>query len=245
MESLPAPRRSIRVRLADLPGSLHQLTRLVAAQGANIVRLEVVSHEAPDVWDDIEMTAATERQLEAVVDSLQSRGLTVIGLPAAWAIRDWATDVLQSLEEIGRAEDETEAVRRFTATAAGLANVEHAFVLMDTRHSDASAAEARWAMIAGAANTFDPDRVVWYGDSVGNRIAASAMKAARNEGEPDGEGVASVGAIVSIPAAGRRPAHLVVIGRRPGFLGPELARLEMFAQVGAPHLVVPRLKVSA
>ena len=87
MSPTSSSRRSIRVRLVDLPGTLHQLTALVASAGVNIVRLEVVSHEQVDVWDDIEQSADTEDQLDAVVSSLPAHGLQVIGLPAAWAIR--------------------------------------------------------------------------------------------------------------------------------------------------------------
>ena len=47
-ESGPIHRRSIRVRLVDLPGALHQLTSLVAVAGVNIVRLEVVSRDTSD-----------------------------------------------------------------------------------------------------------------------------------------------------------------------------------------------------
>lgn len=233
------------MRLADLPGTLHELTALVAARDVNIVRLEVVSREQPDVWDDVELTADTEGQLDAVVASLKDYGLDVIGLPPAWAIRDWATEVLHALEQIGRGEDEGAAVETFAATASGLANVANAFVLMEPTHPDAAAAETRWSMIQETAAMFDPDRIQWAGDSNGTPIVISAMHAARNEivapAVPDG----AVGAVVDIPVSTRRPAHLVVVGRRPVFLAPELARLSMFAQVAAPHLTAARLRASA
>lgn len=239
-------RRSIRVRLADLPGALHRLTGLVAEAGVNIVRLDVVSREQPDVWDDIELTAESEGQLDLVVAALRAQGLTVIGLPAAWAIRDWAVDVLHALEVLGRLEDGPSAIDQFAATAAALANVEHAFVLMEPARPDAAAAEARWNLIQRASSAFDPDRVKWSGDPMGTRIVQSAMRAARTEVDvglvdpPD-----AVGAVVRIPVASRRPAHLVVVGRRPVFLAPELSRLEMFAQVAAPHLPATRLQATA
>ncbi|CAN5844132.1 hypothetical protein BH23ACT4_BH23ACT4_05820 [soil metagenome] len=50
-------RRSIRARLADLPGSLHRLTGLVSGAGVNIVRLETLSWDDSDVWDDIELAS--------------------------------------------------------------------------------------------------------------------------------------------------------------------------------------------
>ncbi len=239
-------RRSIRVRLIDLPGTLHELTSLVAAEGVNIVRLEVVSREQPDVWDDVELTAGSEDQLDAVVASLKGHGLDVIGLPPAWAIRDWATDVLHALETIGRAETEGEAVQLFAETAASLANVEHAFLMMEPRRPDATAAEARWELIQGAALAYDPEDVSWAGNSVGTRIVISAMKAARNRAPFSTDGSnGAVGAVVTVPATTRRPAHLVVVGRRPVFLAPELGRLEMFAHVAAPHLWAARLEASA
>lgn len=239
-------RRSLRVRLVDLPGSLHELTALVAAEGVNIVRLEVVSWEQSDVWDDLELTADSEEQLDAVVSSLKSRGLPVIGLPPAWAIRDWATDVLHALEAIGGCDTESEAVEAFAATAGGLANVEHAFVLMEPIFADAAGAETRWRLIAHAAAAFDPDDIEWSGSSVGSRIVVSAMRAARAElvAPVDRPGPV-VGAVIPVPVSTRRPAHLVVLGRRPLFLGPEMARLTMFAQVAAPHLTAVRLRASA
>jgi hypothetical protein len=239
-------RRSIRVRLADLPGTLHELTSLVAAAGVNIVRLEVVSREQPDVWDDIELTADSEDRLDQVVADLKGHGLGVIGLPPAWAIRDWAVDVLHALETFGQCDDERQAVQLFTETAAALANVDHAFVLMEPRQPDAVAAEARWALIQRTAASFDPDRVKWSGDSVGTRIVMSAMKAARGDRfDVADQPSEAVGAVVGIPISTKRPAHLVVIGRRPVFLAPELSRLQLFSRVAAPHLWVTRLKASA
>jgi len=243
-ESIHRHRRSIRVRLADLPGSLHRLTGLVAEAGVNIVRLEVVSREQPDVWDDIELTAESEEHFDSVVGSLRGHGLTVISLPASWSIRDWAVDVLHALERLGEAAAPRVAVERFAETAARLANVDHAFVLMDPTGPDAAAAEARWQLIQTAASAFDPDEIRWSGDSVGTRIVMSAMHTARS----DGERLASregVGAVIRIPIVARRPAHLVVIGHRPPFLAPELARLELFAEVAGPHLSAARARASA
>lgn len=239
------PRRSLRVRLADLPGSLHELTSLVAAEGVNITRLEVVSVEQEDVWDDLELTAETEDQLDAVVAALRTRGLPMIGLPPAWAIRDWATDVLLALEAIGNCASEGEAVEAFVGTAAALANVEHAFILMEAAHPDAEAAETRWRLISDAAAVFDPDEIEWSGRSMGSRIVVSAMRAARSEIATPVDLPGVVGAVLPVPVSSRRPGHLVVLGRRPQFLGPELARLTMFAQVAAPHLTAVRLRASA
>jgi hypothetical protein len=244
LESGELHRRSIRVRLADLPGSLHRLTGLVALAGVNIVRLEVVSRESPEVWDDIELTASSDEQLDSVVASLREQGLDVIGLPTAWAIRDWAVDVLHALERLGDAEDPSVALDRFAETAAALANAEHAFVLMEPARPDAAAAEARWGLIQAAASAFDPGSIRWSGDSVGVRIVMSAMHAARSEEEEPG-GRAGVGAVIRIPIAARRPAHLIVIGHRPPFLGPELARLDLFAQVAGPHLWAARARATA
>lgn len=244
-ESGPIHRRSIRVRLVDLPGALHQLTSLVADAGVNIVRLEVVSRDESDVWDDIELTAGSEEKLDLVVQSLKKLGLTVIGLPAAWAIRDWAVDVLHALEQLGEAENPVQAVGEFAQTAAALANVDHAFVLMEPTRPDAAAAEARWGLIQAAASQLDPERVKWSGDSVGTRIVISAMNAARSGKASTADTTSAVGAVVRIPIAARRPAHLVVVGHRPVFLAPELSRLEMFAHVAAPHLWAARARATA
>lgn len=235
------------MRLADLPGTLHRLTSLVADAHVNIVRLEVVSREQPDVWDDIELTGEREEQLDSVVSALKREGVTVIGLPAAWAIRDWAVDVLHALEVLGQAEDGRSAIDQFAATASALANVSHAFVLMEPTRPDAAAAGARWNLIEQAALAFDPEQVKWSGDSVGTRIVISAMRAARAEdrGTRVCQPQEAVGAVVRIPIAARRPAHLVVVGRRPMFLAPELSRLELFAHVAAPHLWAARIRASA
>jgi hypothetical protein len=91
-------RRSIRVRLADLPGSLHRLTGLVSGAGVNIVRLETLSWDNADVWDDIELAAEEVGRLDLVVATLKAEGLTVVSLPGSWAMRDWAVEVLESLE---------------------------------------------------------------------------------------------------------------------------------------------------
>ena len=245
IESGPVHRRSIRVRLADLPGALHQLTSLVTEAGVNIVRLEVVSREQPDVWDDIELTADAADQLDAVVRALKDLGLPVIGLPGSWSIRDWAVDVLASLENLGKASDPVQAISEFTGTAAALANVDNAFVLMQPGGPDASAAEARWSLIQRAAAAFDPDSVKWSGDTVGGRIVVSAMKAARRDDTYALESKSAIGAVVRIPISSNRPAHLAVVGQRPAFLAPELSRLEMFAQVAAPHLSATRARATA
>lgn len=234
------------MRLADQPGSLHYLTGLVAGAGVNIVRLEVVSREEPDVWDDIELIAASERQLDVVVQALEERGLVVVGLPAGWEIRDWAVDVLHALETLGQAADARETVDLFATTAVYLANADHAFVLMEPGLPDAGAAETRWRLIQVAARDFDPETVQWCGEPVGTRIVTSAMKAARvNAPGPEDLGYPAVGAVVGVPVSSRRPAHLVVLGRRPPFLEPELRRLELFAQVAAAHLFVAEVKATA
>lgn len=239
-------RRSIRVRLADQPGSLHYLTGLVSGAGVNIVRLEVVSREEPDVWDDIELIADSERQLDVVVHALEERGMPVIELPADWEIRDWAVDVLHALETFSQTADPRETVDLFATTAVSLANADHAFVLMEPGLPDAGAAETRWRLIKEAARDFDPDTVAWCGESVGARIVTSAMRAARmNARTSDVQDQQKVGAVVGIPVSSRRPAHLVVLGRRPPFLGPELRRLGLFAEVAAAHLFVAEVKATA
>ena len=143
IDSEPIHRRSVRVRLADLPGALHRLTEIVADAGVNIARLEIVSRERDDVWDDIELTADSSQALDSAVRSLKETGLAVIGLPAAWTIRDWAVDVLHALGELGAIDDPGGVVEAFAGAAAALSNVDHAFVLMEPAQPDAGAAETR------------------------------------------------------------------------------------------------------
>lgn len=238
MDSLSLHRRSIRIRLVDLPGALHEMTSLLAGAGVNIVRLEVVSREESDVWDDVELTADSEEQLEGAIRSMKDMGLTVVGLPPAWTLRDWAVDILHSLERMGRAGDRTSAVRQFADTAATLVNVDHAFVLMQPEQPDAAVAEARWEMIRDAASAYDPDSIRWAAGSKGTPIVVSALKAARAEDAADKPSREAVGAVVPIQNQTERPAYLVAVGQRPMLLAPEFNRLKMFAQVAAPHLRV-------
>ncbi len=212
----------------------------------NIVRLEVVSREHDDVWDDIELMSDTEGQLDAVTAALRDRGLNVIGLPRAWTIRDWAVEVLHSLETLGGCPDESSAIYQFASTAAELVNAVLAFVLFEPIRPDARAAETRWTLIRAAAERFDPGFVNWSGESRGTRIVSSAMKAARGETAATIEQLSGVvGAVIPIPMPARRPGHLAVIGQRPPFLTPELRRLELYADVAAPHLQRAGLETSA
>jgi len=63
--------------------------------GVNIVRLEIVSSEGADVWDDIDLAAPHLEQLDAAVRAMKDMGLHVISLPVSWVIRDWAVEVLR------------------------------------------------------------------------------------------------------------------------------------------------------
>lgn len=230
-------RRAIRVRLADLPGSLHRLTGLVSGAGVNIVRLETLSWDDSDVWDDIELASEDERRMDLVVATLKAEGLTVVRLPDSWAMRDWAVEVLESLELLsGR--DPVDAMTGVTDAAQKLTNTTYAFLLMEPQPPDATVAGVRWELIRRAANRFDPDHVAWSGDPMAVKIVVSAMHAARGA-RPDGfrpDPDAVSGAVVTMPTRGGRPARLAVIGERPPFLDAELNRLELFAKVASPYV---------
>jgi hypothetical protein len=230
-------RRSIRVRLADLPGSLHRLTGLVSGAGVNIVRLETLSWDNSDVWDDIELAAEEVTRLDLVVSTLKAEGLTVVSFPESWVMRDWAVEVLQSLELLAGRES-VAALTGVAEAAQKLTNTRCALLLMEPQPPDAGVAGVRWELIREAAMHFDPDQVDWSGDLVGVKIVASAMHAARGV-EPTHvvrSESGAVGAVVGIPVYGGRPARLAVVGARPPFLEPELNRLELFAQVAAPYV---------
>lgn len=235
-------RRSIRVRLADLPGSLHRLTGLVSGAGVNIVRLETLSWDDSDVWDDIELAAEDDRRLDLVVATLKAEGLTVVGLPASWAIRDWAVEVLESLELLAGG-DSVDVLTGVTDAGQKLTNTSCAFLLMEPQPPDARVAGVRWELIRRAAARFDPDRVYWSGEPMAVKIVVSAMHAARGAGPyeffSDSGGVS--GAVVTMPTRGGRPARLAVIGERPLFLDAELKRLELFAKVASPY-VAPTMR---
>lgn len=233
----PLFRRSIRVRLADLPGSLHRLTGLVSGAGVNIVRLETLSWDDSDVWDDIELASEDDRRLHLLVATLKAEGLTVVSLPASWAMRDWAVEVLESLELLaGR--DPVDAMTGVTDAGQKLTNTTCAFLLMEPQPPDARVAGVRWELIRRAANRFDPDHVTWSGEQTGVKIVVSAMRAARGPFpvEPSGGSGSASGAVVTLPTRGGRPARLAVIGDRPPFLDAELKRLELFAKVASPYV---------
>lgn len=242
----PLFRRSIRVRLADLPGSLHRLTGLVSGAGVNIVRLETLSWDNSDVWDDIELASVDEKRLDLVVATLKAEGLTVIGLPASWAMRDWAVEVLESLEVLAGL-DPVEAMTGVTDAGQKLTNTTSAFLLMEPQPPDATVAGVRWELIRRAAKRYDPDQVVWSGEPMGVKIAVSAMHAARGARADDLPGVAkgTSGAVVAMPTHGGRLARLAVIGERPPFLDAELNRLELFAKVASPYVAPMRERLGA
>jgi hypothetical protein len=231
----------MRVRLADRPGSLHRLTSIVADAEVNIVRLEIVSWEAADVWDDIELAASRPEQLDAVIKAFRGSGVTVISLPGSWVIRDWAVEVLRALELLADCPDPRSALRVFAETTVALTQTRHAVVLMEPQPPNSEAATTRWELLRSAAAEVDPSMVTWSGDHGGVKVVTAAMRAARADtgaGALTGEGV--VGAVARIPSPGGRPACLAVLGQRPPFLATEVRRLELFARVAAPHIVPTR-----
>jgi hypothetical protein len=245
MDLGPGPhRRSIRVRLADRPGSLHRLSGIVAEAGVNIVRLEIVSSEQADVWDDVEMAAASPQQLDEVIRELRESGLSVIGLPGSWVIRDWAIEVLRTLEVMAESKDVVDALTRFVAATVTLTQTNHAFVLMEPQPPNPELAAARWELLRQAALEFDPGTVEWTGDPGMIKVVSAAMIAARSD-SGDVTEPGAVGAVVRIPAPGGRPATLAVVGRRPRLLPTEVSRLELFARVAAPHIVSNRWEAIA
>ncbi len=239
-----AHRRSIRVRLADRPGSLHGLTSIVSAAGVNIVRLEIVSFDQADVWDDIEMAAPSAEQLDTAVKALRETGLPVIGLPTAWVIRDWAVEVLRTLEGLAECRDVRNALERFAAATATLTQTNCAIVLMEPQPPNPELAASRWELLQHAAIQFDPDSVSWSGEPGAVKVVVAAMRAARGD-SGGSELTGAVGAVVRIPAPGGRPATLAVVGQRPRFLPTEVSRLELYARVAAPHIVSTRWEAIA
>ena len=238
----PHFRRAIRVRLADLPGSLHRLTGLVSGAGVNIVRLETLSWDDSDVWDDIELASEDDGRLDLVVATLKAEGLTVVRLPDSWAMRDWAVEVLESLELLAGS-DPVDAMTGVTDAGQKLTNTTCAFLLMEPQPPDARVAGVRWELIRRAANRFDPDLVAWSGEPMGVKIVTSAMHAARGAGPGGhaGDLTGASGAVVTMPTRGGRPGRLAVIGDRPPFLDAELKRLELYAKVSSPY-VAPMIR---
>ncbi len=238
--------RSIRVRLADRPGNLQHVTEVVAAAGVNIVRVEVVSAIGDDVWDDLELAASSESALDTAMATLRRAGFEVVRLPPDWTIRDWAFEVLEALEALAACRSSAVAQQVFADAAAALTRTQRGFVLMDQPSPNVLASRERWVLLRDAAMTFDPEDVDWSGSPEATAAVREAMAPLRGNGEGGAvPSVPAVGAAVRCPIPGRSSAWLAVVGQRPPFLEPELARLEAFARVASPHLVLDRWEATA
>lgn len=239
-------RLSVRLRLEDRPGSLQRVTDVVAAAGVNIARVEVVSALGDEVWDDLELAAGSESALDVALAELRNAGFDAVRLPPDWTIRDWSFEVLEALEALSACRSSGDAQQVFADAAAALSRTQRGFVLMDQPSPNVLAARERWVLLRDAAMTFDPDDVEWSGSPEATAAVKAAMAPLRGSGEGGAvPSVPAVGAAVRCPIPGRPVAWLAVVGQRPPFLEPELARLEAFARVASPHLVLDRWEASA
>lgn len=234
-------RKSVRVRLADRPGSLQRVTQIVADAGVNIVRLEIVSNEGGDVWDDLELSARSEDAIRSAIAGIKEEAIEVIGLPPHWTIRDWSVEVLEALEALSACRSSADAQQVFAEAAAELMRCQRGFVLMEQPSPNVLAARERWVLLRDAAMTFDAEDVDWLGSTEAKDAVVAAMRPLRGSGEGGAvPSVPAVGAVVPCPVPGRPHAWLAVVGQRPRFLEPEVSRLAVFARVASPHLVLDR-----
>lgn len=60
---------SARIRMADRPGALSAIGAALAANGVDIVRLDVVSHEGATVVDDLYLAAASQADIDRALGS--------------------------------------------------------------------------------------------------------------------------------------------------------------------------------
>ena len=63
--------RSIRIQMPDRPGALSAISTALAVHGVDIVRLDVVSHPAGDVVDDLFLSGPSQEVIGQAVGSFQ------------------------------------------------------------------------------------------------------------------------------------------------------------------------------
>lgn len=229
-------RRSIRVGLPDRPGSLADLTALMAASGVNLLRFEVVSREEGWAWDDFEVESPTDADLSYLVRSLRTSGYEVVGLPHSWPIRDWAVEVVEAMAEIIEM-DEAEAVEeRLLTCLRTVARSHHALFLSDDPEGGVPAAVSRWEALETVASEVSAVDVEWSGDSeaiLAARVALGSIDTpppARSSRNRIGGAAFLLG---STPTRGL----VVVVGGRPPLLRAEVDRLRRFMDIVRPWLI--------
>lgn len=227
--------RSVRIRLADRPGALAEVTRLLADNGIDIVRLEVWSDGDGTAWDDITLAAPDTAVLESGIGALAAVTLEAEQLPDYWALRDWAEEIFAALDTVDSASSAQEELDAVLDAACRLTNTSHA-VLVTQEGAGHDAALARWDRLHRTASDLDLSRIRWTGDADAVAAMSRALEGAVPEGaEPTGNGEGSRvnGLVVGLSTRSHGEGVLAVLGSRPAFIPTEIQRLERFGRLVA------------
>ncbi len=228
--------RSVRIRLADRPGALAEVTRLLADHTIDIVRLEVWSDGDGTAWDDITLAAPEQAVLDAGIGALASVTMEAEVLPGYWSLRDWAEEIFTALDTVDGAASPREELDAVLDAACRLTNTSHA-VLVTQQGARHDAALARWDRLHRTATDLDVSRIRWTGDEVAVAAVSRALEGAQNpESEPAGNGGGTGkvnGLVVGLSTRSHGEGVLAVLGRRPSFIPSEVQRLERFGRLVA------------
>jgi hypothetical protein len=225
----------MRVKLADRPGSLSELTALLAAHGANLVRFEVASHADEDVWDDLELETPSSAALGSLVRAIRSAGYEVVGLPLNWGVRDWAMEIVETMADIAATDDLAAVDQRLVDAVRTIARTDHGLLLSDQPDGDAASARRRWEMLEVVSADIDSDAVTWSGDPPAIDIAQIALRAVTGS-SPTKSSRSRDGGVALLVGGTPRRGVVVAVGGRPPFLTAEVERLRRFVQIVGPWL---------
>lgn len=231
-------RRSLRLVVPDRPGSLAEVTAILADRGIDIVRLEVWPGTDRIAYDDITIQADSAEAIDLAVRELRSHGYDTVTLPEHWWLRDWAAEVFSAIDRLERSTTRSEELDTVVDTAARLANTSHAMI--SSAPAGGRRANHRMSDLVSA---FDVGWIAWGGNERAVGAAVSAMAEASSGPPGRLEPIDAVhGLAVDIPGPTAASAVLAVVGVRPPFLPAEVARIDRYASlVGRLHPVEPVL----
>ncbi|MDZ7726834.1 MAG: ACT domain-containing protein [Dehalococcoidia bacterium] len=121
--------RSIRIQMPDRPGALSAITTALAANGVDIVRLDVVAHGDGDVVDDLFLSAPSQESIGSAVGSFQS---DVAVRTFEDEAGDPALEMGAGLGDIAAATDSGSALERIRSHGRTLARASHTAVFRAT-----------------------------------------------------------------------------------------------------------------
>lgn len=229
-------RRSIRVRLPDRPGALAELAGLMAAEEVNLVRLEVVSRDEGEVWDDFEVASSSDDRLAALIRSMRATGYEVVGLPRNWPIRDWALEVVETMAEIIEMDETAELEERLLTSLRKVAKSDHALFLSDDPDGGVPAAVSRWEALEEVSSQVDAHHISWSGDAEAIEAAAVALRSTGSP-PPSRSPRNRIGGAAFLLGSTPRRGVVAAVGGRPPFLRAETEKLRRFLAILRPWLL--------